>query len=124
MAEPRFDGDRRQVETPTIATQVEDSYFVPAGSLHLDMSNIRDIERLDGREIDLEANAGEIIVTLPEGVDATVDADVSVAGEVTVLGDTRGGTGVSIERTIDGGEDAPEIDLNLDLLLGSIEVRQ
>jgi hypothetical protein len=88
------------------------------------MSNIRDIERLDGREIDLEANAGEIIVTLPEGVDATVDADVSVAGEVTVLGDTRGGTGVSIERTIDGGEDAPEIDLNLDLLLGSIEVRQ
>jgi hypothetical protein len=124
VAEPRFEGDRRQVETPTIATQVEDRYFVPAGSLHLDMSNIRDIERLDGREIDLEANAGEIIVTLPEGVDATVDADVAVAGEVTVLEETRGGTGVSIERTVDGGEDAPEIDLNLDLLFGSIEVRQ
>jgi phage shock protein PspC (stress-responsive transcriptional regulator) len=124
VAEPRYSGDRRVVETPTIATQVEDRYFVPAGSLHLDMSNIRDIERLDGKEIDVEANAGEIIVTLPEGVDVNVDADVSVAGEVTVLEDTRGGTGVSIERTIDGGEDAPEIDLNLDLLLGSIEVRQ
>ncbi|HSE08379.1 MAG TPA: PspC domain-containing protein [Nocardioidaceae bacterium] len=124
VAEPRYSGDRQQVETPTMATQVDERYFVPAGSLHLDLSNIRDVERLDGREIEVEANAGELIVTLPEGIDVNVNADVGVAGEVTVLDQNRGGTGVSIERTVDGGADAPEMDLNVDLLFGTIEVRQ
>lgn len=124
VAEPRFEGDRRIDETPTTAVQVEDRYFVPAGAIGLDLSNIRDVERLDGRTIEVEANAGEIVVTLPEGVDVNLDADVSMAGEITVAGDTRGGTGVSVDRTIDGGADAPQIDLQLDLLVGSIEVRQ
>ncbi len=125
VAEPRFEGERRVTETPTRAVQVEDRYFVPAGSLRVDMSNIHDIARLDGRTIEVEANAGELVVILPEGVDATVDAEVSAAGDVDVLGAQRGGVGgVSIERTIDGGPDAPAIDLNVDLMVGKIEVRQ
>jgi len=123
VAEPRFAGDRRLTETPTTAVQVEERYFVPAGAMHIDMSNIRDIERLDGRTIEVGANAGEIVVTLPEGVDANVNADVAF-GEIDVLGEERGGTGLSVQDTVDGGADAPEIDLDLDLAFGSIEVRQ
>ncbi len=124
VAEPRFTGERQVAETPTKAVQVRNLYSVPAGTVLLDMSNIRDVERLDGRTIQVQANAGRLVVTLPEGVDANVNADVAVAGEAKVLGETRDGTDVSLHRTIDGGPDAPEINLNLDLVVGSIEVRQ
>lgn len=124
LAEPDFEGSRRQVNTPTVATQVADRYFVPAGAVSLDLSNIRDVERLDGRTVQVAANAGEIVVTLPEGVDVDVEADVAAAGEVTILDQSRGGLGVSTQQTVDGGEDAPELTLDLDLVVGSIEVRQ
>jgi len=34
------------------------------------------------------------------------------------------GTNVHVQREIDGGADAPEIELKMDLVVGSIEVRQ
>jgi hypothetical protein len=123
VAEPRFTGDRTLDETPATAAKVDDRYFVPAGALHLDLSDVRDVASLDGRTIEVEANAGEIVVTLPDGVDVDIDADVAF-GEVTVPGETRGGTGVSVERSVGGGPGAPELDLNLDMAFGSIEVRQ
>ncbi len=124
VAEPRFDGDRRLLETPTTAVQVEDRYFVPAGAIHVDLSNIRDVERLEGRTIEVAANAGEIVVTVPDGIDVDVDADVAVGGEVRILDEERGGPNISMQREIDGGTDAPAMDLELDLVVGSIEVRQ
>lgn len=124
VAEPRFDGERLVSETPTTAVQVQDRYFVPAGSIRVDLSNIRDVERLDGRTVEVEANAGEVLVILPEGIDVTVVADVTVAGEVDLLGQRVDGTGVSLTRTVDGGPDAPVMELELDLVVGSIEVRQ
>lgn len=124
-AQPHFAGDRWVNETPTRATQVESRYYVPAGSLHVDMSNIRDVARLDGRTIEVQANAGDIVVTLPQGVDANINADVSGAGEVSVLGETRSGVGgISLDRTVDGGPGAPQMNLNVDLAVGNIEVRQ
>jgi len=124
VAEPRFDGERRLVETPTRALQVEDRYAVPAGQIRVDLSNIRDVERLDGRTIEVAANAGEIVVILPENIDVAIDADIAVAGEVDLLGQQRGGTGVSLERDVDGGVDAPSMELEIDLVVGKIEVRQ
>ena len=124
VAEPRFGGDRRTVEDPVTATRVEDRYFVPAGSILLDMSNIHDIARLEGRTIEVEARAGDLTVVLPEGVDAVVDAVIAVAGEANIAGEVSGGTNVHVQREIDGGADAPEIELKMDLVVGSIEVRQ
>lgn len=123
VAEPGWDGERRLAETPTTAATVLDRYFVPAGSIRVDMSNIRDVERLDGRSIDIEARAGEIVLVLPEGVDVSLETDVSAAGEVTIDGETRGGLGVSMDRDIDGGPDAPSMDIEIDLVVGEIEVR-
>jgi hypothetical protein len=90
----------------------------------VDLSNIRDVERLDGRTIEVAANAGEIVVTVPDGIDVDVDADVAVGGEVRILDEERGGPNISMQREIDGGTDAPAMDLELDLVVGSIEVRQ
>lgn len=123
-AEPDWDGERRLVEAPTTALMVQDRYHVPAGRILLDLSDIRDVARLDGRSIDISANAGEILVVLPDGVDVAVEADISFAGEVTVLEERRGGTGVSLRRDVDGGPGAPSMDIEIDLVVGEIRVRQ
>jgi phage shock protein PspC (stress-responsive transcriptional regulator) len=120
----RFE-DPRVVTIPGSTAELEDSYTFSAGATHLNLSRITDLEALDGRTIDVEGNVGEIVVTVPDDVDVNVDARIGMAGDVTVMGETRSGPGVvAIERTIDGGEDVPELDLNLDLQVGNIEVRQ
>jgi phage shock protein PspC (stress-responsive transcriptional regulator) len=124
VGEPRFDGARNVRFAPTSAVQVEDRYHLPAGAIELDLSNVRDIEGLDGRSIEVESNAGELRVTVPDGVDAIVNAEIRGAGEADVDGQRVGGTDVDITRTIDGGADAPEIELDLRLVVGSIEVNQ
>jgi len=120
---PQFDGDRRIDVTPASASQVEDSYYVPAGAIYLDLSDVQNIEALDGRTIDLEANAGEIVVTVPHDVTVNVEAEVEFAGEANVLGDVEDGTGVHVERFQSAGPEAPALELDIHLLVGSIEVR-
>lgn len=120
----RFE-DERVTTTPATAAEVDDRYSFTAGATHLDLSEVSDLEGLDGRTIEVEANAGEIIVTLPDGVDVDVDATISGGGEVTVLGEKRNGLGmISIDRSVDGGENVPAFDLDLGLVVGNIEVRQ
>ena len=113
VADPRVIGDQSIVETPTRAVQVEDLYTFTAGATHLDLSNIRDVARLDGRTVAIEGNAGQIVVTLPENLDVDVTATVAMAGEVQVLEERHGGTGVSMTRTVDGGDGAAQLDLDL-----------
>jgi FtsH-binding integral membrane protein len=122
--DPNFHGDRRIDLQPGTAAEVRDEYSVPAGSIHLDLTEVTDLQSLDGREIDLEANAGELVVTVPDGLAVDVQADISVAGSGRVLGYEENGPDVSIDQHIPADPGAPEIDLNLDLLVGSIEVRQ
>ena len=116
--------DERVLLTPGTAAEVDYDHSFTAGATHVNLSRISDLENLDGRTIDIEGNAGEIVVTLPDDVDVDINATVSGAGDVTVLGEQRSGVGaVSIDRTYDGGDDVPAFDLNLDLVVGNIEVR-
>lgn len=118
-----FTGERTIDATPTGAAQVQDRYQVPAGSIELDLTDVSDLEALDGRTIDLEANAGEIVVIVPEDLDVEVTADVSIAGEATVFGQQTSGPDVHIERRQAAGSDAPDLELDIQLLVGTIDVR-
>jgi phage shock protein PspC (stress-responsive transcriptional regulator) len=111
---------------PTTALAVQDVYSVPNGHLSLDLSGVRDIAGLDGRDLDLHLNAGEIDVTLPHGVNAIVDADMHFAGDIVIDGSERGGFKQSLTRTITGSSnpDAPTITLHLDARVGHIQVDQ
>ena len=60
---------------------------------------MRDVAALDGREIDVHLNAGEIDVTLPPGVDAVVEADMHFAGDINIDGSERSGFDQSLTRT-------------------------
>jgi phage shock protein PspC (stress-responsive transcriptional regulator) len=123
-AGPVFDEGTRLDVAPTTAAGVRDAYSVPAGSVRVDLSQVTDPEALDGRSIDITANAGELRVIVPDDVTVHVDADVQVGGEADVAGRYEAGPDVHVNRTIDAGPSAPEIDLDLSLLVGSIEVRQ
>ena len=47
---------------------------------------MRDLSALDGRELAVSLNAGEITVLVPEGLNVDVDADIRYAGEISVDG--------------------------------------
>lgn len=123
VATPRFDGEHRVDSTPVSARQVDDSYFVPAGSIHLDLTDLQDPESLEGRTIDLEANAGEIVVIVPDDINVDVTADVSIAGEATVFGRQASGPDVHLEDRVSAGSNTSDLKLDIRLLVGSIEVR-
>ncbi len=109
---------------PTSALAVQDVYTVPNGQVTLDLSGVRNAASLDGREIDVHLNAGEIDVTLPPGTNAEVDASMRFAGDISVDGSHRGGFDQSLNRTVTGSADpnAPTITLHLDARVGQITV--
>lgn len=116
--------DTRIAETPLTAARLSDGYSVTAGRIQLDLTQVRDLQNLDGRRLAVDAEAGEIVVIVPDGVDVDVDASIRFGGEVEVDGYVENGNRVDVNRQIDGGDDVPQIDLELDLLVGHIEVRQ
>jgi phage shock protein PspC (stress-responsive transcriptional regulator) len=125
LANPRFDGDRRIDVSPDTAALVQDRYFVPAGSVYVDLRDVSDVQNLDGRTIDVEANAGGLVVVLPDNVSADVDANVQLGGDASVPGHDVDGLDVHLRERVDALDtEAAHINLNLDLVVGDIEVRQ
>ncbi|MGZ5416052.1 MAG: PspC domain-containing protein [Nocardioides sp.] len=116
--------DRRIDASPVAAASVRDSYSITAGQVRLDLTEVDDLENLDGRRLALEAEAGEILVIVPQGVDVDVDASIRFGGEIEVDGYVENGNRVDLNRRIEGGTDVPQVYLELDLLVGHIEVQQ
>ncbi len=110
--------------TPLSGAGLPQSYDFFAGSTTVDLTQIDDLEELDGRTLDLRAEAGEIVVIVPQGLDVEVDARIGVGGEIEVDGLRREGGSPSLVTTIDGGDDVPELSIDIDLTVGTIDVRQ
>jgi phage shock protein PspC (stress-responsive transcriptional regulator) len=118
-----FDGgEGKQLNaTPTSASAVEDSYFVPSGRVVLDLSEVKDPAALDGRSIDVGARAGELVVILPEGVRTDVTADISGPGEIDLPNQSTGGFDNSLQDTYGSG--SRSVALHTHLFAGHIDVR-
>lgn len=123
-AQDSWSTETRLARTPATAADVRTSYDITAGQIRLDLTEVEDLENLDGRRLDLEATAGEILVLVPEGIDVDVDASIRLGGEIEVDGVVENGNGVDLNRRIDGGDDVSQLYLELDLVVGHIEVRQ
>jgi len=114
--------ERQIARTPVAASDVRDSYRLTAGQIDLDLTEVGDVQNLDGRHIALDAEAGELIVRVPDDVDVDVDASIRFGGEAEIDGYVRNGNDVELTRHLEGGADAPQLTLELDLLVGHIQV--
>jgi hypothetical protein len=124
IGNPSFDGDRDLRVSPLRAVDVADQYDVPAGRVELDLTQVEDLEELDGRVIELEANAGELLVIVPTELGVDFRADVAFGGEIRTPIGARDGWDTTLQGHI-GDDDADAVvDLELDVRFGRIEVRQ
>lgn len=117
-----YDG-KRLIYTPTSSAEVRDTYEMHAGELTLDLSNVDDVEGLDGRELAIDGGIGEIEVIVPDGMDITVDATTGV-GDVSVFGRHDDGFDISREDFLNGGSEVPDMRINIDLGVGQVTVRE
>jgi phage shock protein PspC (stress-responsive transcriptional regulator) len=124
LANPAFDSGRAVSVEATSAGQVADTYFVPAGRMYVDLSQVRDVGNLDGRTVDIGARAGEIIVVVPADVRTVVSARVSGPGEIDTPQRNGNGFNVRVDDVLNTGVGSPVLDLRLHLYAGHIEVRQ
>jgi len=114
------DGDSLR-RTPTSAAAVLSDYSVETGQVRLDLSEVRDPAKLDGKVIDVSAEAGELVVVLPTGIRSEVTADIDGPGQIDLPDDSSGG----IDNSLDGtyGTGAGTVTINTKLSVGHIDVR-
>jgi phage shock protein PspC (stress-responsive transcriptional regulator) len=122
-AADNWDGEQLS-PTPTRASDVEPSYRLSTGELVLDLRQVADLERLDGRTVHLDGDVGRLEVIVPDGLDVDVRADVDGPGNISLFGDETGGINTSMDRRYDGGRKAPELTLDAELAVGQVEVHQ
>ena len=112
-------------ETPTSASAVQDTYDAGTGTLKIDLSQVRDVQALDGRHVRVHLDAGEVTVVLPKGVNAEVGASIRYVGTMNVGDDfTRDGFNQSVHRTVLSSlsSSTPTIQLDVDTRVGQIDV--
>jgi phage shock protein PspC (stress-responsive transcriptional regulator) len=117
----QVDGGQVDVR-PTSAAAVQDEYSLDTGEVIVDLSDVRDIQALDGRSLEVHAGIGRVEVILPDGLDITVDGRVDGPGHLALLGGDEGGVGLEDRVTHDGGVDAPQLDLEAWVGIGEVEV--
>jgi phage shock protein PspC (stress-responsive transcriptional regulator) len=122
-ASSHFPEERVHVHTPTSAGEVDSTYDFGGGEFVLDLSEIDDVESLDGREIAIDGFAGTVEVIVPDGVDVDVTTDV-VGGDSRVFDRRTDGFEISVGGSRDGGVGAPDLTIGIDLVFGEIIVRE
>lgn len=116
------DGDGERLNaTPTTAATVVDRYYVPNGRVVLDLSDVRDPAELAGRSIEVGAQAGELVVIIPDGVVTRIDAEVSGPGQIDLPGHSSGGFDSSITETLGTGPGT--FSVHAQLFAGHVDVR-
>ena len=115
----QFEGDRVR-ETPQTASEVQNTYDFDAGELVVDLSQIDNVEALDGRDIRVEGGAGRIELIVPDDMDVRVHGEVGGPGAITLFGQQQGGIGQIGQGFHDGGPDAPRLTIDAQLGVGEI----
>ncbi|WP_210504417.1 PspC domain-containing protein [Nocardioides xinjiangensis] len=115
--------DEDRSYAPTGASDVREAYEFGGGRFTLDLSDVEDLDALDGRDLTIDGFGGEVEVVLPDGVDVDVRAQVA-AGDVRVLDRSQDGFDITVESFRDGGDDVPDLSVTIDLFAGEVLVRE
>jgi phage shock protein PspC (stress-responsive transcriptional regulator) len=107
---------------PDSAAELHSHYHRDIGQVVVDLTDVTDLDGLNGRTLDVDASVGQLTVIVPdEGLDVAVRATIGAGGETVLFGDRVSG---SADRTYDGGPGAgvPRLTIDADLRFGQIEV--
>lgn len=119
----RIDGGAT-TERPLVAADLDRSYRFGAGELVVDLTDVADLEALDGRRLELDVSVGRIEVVVPDGLAVVADASVNGPGDISLFGEHRDGIDISDGTTYDPtGGDWPLLTIDAEVNLGEIEMR-
>ncbi|MFD1859031.1 PspC domain-containing protein [Aeromicrobium camelliae] len=110
-------GDHRFV--PVNAEQATRTLEVGAGQLRYDLTEVRDLDDLAGKSVQITHGAGVVRVVVPEELDVNVDARIRWGGQVSVFARHDEGWDARVEVPSDS-DDAFTIDITS--TVGVIEV--
>jgi phage shock protein PspC (stress-responsive transcriptional regulator) len=112
-----------QIDTrPQTAADVKDRYELGVGEILIDLRDLSpaELRELDDQTIEADVRLGHIRVLVPEhGLDVTAESNIEGAGE-SVLFEKR--TDGSDKATLGNDDAAPDLNLDLEVLFGQIEV--
>jgi phage shock protein PspC (stress-responsive transcriptional regulator) len=108
---------------PMSAADVRTTYRMGAGDMVVDLRALKpaDFTELDGRSITVDARVGQVEIWTPQGVDATIHADVD-GGHLVGFpnGDMSGWNLDETYRSTD--TDAPDLTIDVNLRFGEVDV--
>lgn len=102
--------------TPANQADIQEVYDVEAGSFTLDLSDIA----FDGPDaIEIDMGAGELIVILPEDLEADVDVRLGVGDIGGVIGNSDG---IGLRRTVELDGTTGPLELDIEMGAGEVDV--
>jgi phage shock protein PspC (stress-responsive transcriptional regulator) len=110
------------VLVPESADAVPSSVDHSTGRYTLDLTEVDDLDELDGRRLDVRLGAGLLRVVVPDDLGVEATAEVGL-GSAELLGRQRDGAGLTVEAD-DAGDGDTTIFLDTHLGVGSLEVVQ
>jgi phage shock protein PspC (stress-responsive transcriptional regulator) len=116
-------GDETHFYAPTDASEVRQAYDFGGGRFTLDLSDVSDVDELDGHDVTIDGVGGVVEVVVPDGMDVDVRTQV-VGGQSEVFGQRSDGFDITQDGFLDGGDDVPDMSITIDLVGGEILVRE
>ncbi|WP_416956235.1 PspC domain-containing protein [Nocardioides sp. T5] len=116
-------GDETRYYAPTDAAEVRQAYEFGGGRFTLDLSEVSDVEGLDGRDLTIDGVGGVVEVVVPDGMDVDVHTQV-VGGTSQVFDEQADGFDIAQDGFLDGGDGVPDMSITIDLVGGEILVRE
>ncbi|MDT0202003.1 PspC domain-containing protein [Nocardioides sp. AE5] len=119
----RWEG-QRYLDRPVTAAAVTTHYDFGAGEVVLDLTEVADVEELDGTTIDIDVDLGRIEVIVPDDITVHAHARVNAGGEARLFGErANSGWDYSLSRSRSGPDGAPELTIRAEVDFGEIQVR-
>jgi phage shock protein PspC (stress-responsive transcriptional regulator) len=107
--------------TPGSADDVQRSYDLTAGQVHLDLSQVDDPDQLPGRTVDIDVLTGEVQVVLPKGIPVAVSSSAKV-GQLNILNREVDGTTIDSDVISPAAGSGPYLTLDIEMGAGEVTV--
>ncbi len=109
-------------EVPVSAAAVRSDYTMDVGEIKLDLTDVSDVQALDGRTVHLTGNVGHLEVIVPRGVTVVSQNHITGVGGINAFGRGAGGVDTTLLANHAGGAGAPHLIIDTDLHVGGIDV--